>query len=724
MVTTLPRASGAAFGSPRRGARAQLPTAENVPIVQPQSDPGLDATGAFGQEEFAGLEDVGRAITSVAIVGSNIKRRDEGNARDAGDIAAVGALDEIENGLDESGDFSNKRAVELAVELAQEKLDGIEGEHEGGGASREMLRNRLDARMVQFTDTLAMKQIAASDSEQRTSFQRRLNATTKTVLEDPEVLTSDDLGAVFLKHVAAAEQDIEFLNPAPQRARIFLATAEQSIATNMLTPMIKEGTPESFQRAHDFLSNPVTAEVLPEAARREMTQRIVDSQRALTAATAAGEAARATAGALLGPDATEEQITTVAMRIANAEGQGVQFVQSGNTVSVFDQTTGDLLETHQIQSAEELAEFETIKQRIVNAGRLEMINAALGDLAPNLNIPPMTQPVTAGAEPGSEGPEVAPGHVELPEVAHPLGPNIEVSEDYKSMMRLFAQAQRLLVAEAATGEELGGRDKLAEAAWLAQNSRDIAAGNKLRLPLSTEAAVLMGLPIGSTMADGLGKMLPTIGEQAFERGLAQSQARAVTDAQKQLDFVNEGEEVIEDILEKIRANPEIAGIRGSLLRVAQSTMGTVEDLADMVPLIDTLKDVAETIVEDADNGTELSTQGFFDLVHNPETSVIGIIENTIGLISARLAQPTGRLTVKIIDDAIEETQLTGPGGTPAVINRLEFILARLQRRGGRLRERMLRRPGNIAEPDEPAPVPDFVFDQEAQKFVPNPELEQ
>ncbi len=353
MATTLPRAGRAAFGSPRRGAREQLPTAENVPTVQSQSDPGVaNVSGSFGEEQFAGLEDLGVA---AAQVGSNIKRRQEGNARDAGDIAAVEALNEIETGLEERGDFSNERAVELAIELAQEKLDTIEGEHEGGGISRDILRNRLEARRVQFTDTLAMKQIAASDSEQRTSFQRRLNATTKTVLEDSEVLTSDDLGAVFLRHVAAAKQDIEFLNPAPQRARIFLATAEQSIATTMLTPMIKEGTPESFQRAHDFLSNPVTAEVLSEAARREMTQRIVDSQRALTAATAAGEAARATAAALLGPDATEEQISTVALRIAHAEGEGIQMFQSGDSViAVQDGKITDRLE---IRTPEEAAEF-------------------------------------------------------------------------------------------------------------------------------------------------------------------------------------------------------------------------------------------------------------------------------------------------------------------------------------------------------------------------------
>ncbi len=99
MAITLPRASSASGGAGRAGDRVRPPTEADVSKATPQSDPGVDARGAFGQEQFRALEDVGQAISGIGQVASNIQRRNEGNARDAADIAAAEALAEIENGL-------------------------------------------------------------------------------------------------------------------------------------------------------------------------------------------------------------------------------------------------------------------------------------------------------------------------------------------------------------------------------------------------------------------------------------------------------------------------------------------------------------------------------------------------------------------------------------------------------------------------------------------------
>ena len=103
MAMTLPKASDAASGSPRKGGSATLPTDLAIARATPQSDPGANVSGSFGSDQFAAVEDVGRAVTSIGVVASNIQRREDGLARSKGDADFVTTTGQIVEDLEATG---------------------------------------------------------------------------------------------------------------------------------------------------------------------------------------------------------------------------------------------------------------------------------------------------------------------------------------------------------------------------------------------------------------------------------------------------------------------------------------------------------------------------------------------------------------------------------------------------------------------------------------------
>lgn len=103
----------------------------------------------------------------------------------------------------------------------------------------------------------------------------------------------------------------------------------------------------------------------------------------------------------------------------------------------------------------------------------------------------------------------------------------------------------------------------------------------------------------------------------------------------------------------------------------------------------------------------MKCQTFFS---SPTLSVLGLIENSVGLILARLRTPQGRVPVDVIKRSIKDVKLTGLTGTKQVVNRLEFVFNMLGKRESGLQQRF-----DLGGGEQSG---EAVFELKGGKFVP------
>ncbi len=652
--------------------------------VQQAANIEANAAGRVGQGGAALAQGLGQA----ANVFQQMKEREEGLNRDSDDTAYSEKLSDFFRDLEATGDFSDLETIKRAGLETTKIKDEILSKHRGGTQSKAMLRNRLERRRIGFGDAMSAKSIEAVNSRQRDSFDRRNNAITASILEDPEVLLKPDLGAVFRKYDAALEEEIGFINPRPDLVRLFQTAGRENIVQSMITPLIREGF---FDRAKDLLRDDAISEILDPAVRRDLAGRIGAAERKLNEAHAEGAAALEIARTILGPGASEEQVRAGAAQAAGlSQSQNMEFFKVGGDVIGINKATGAIAARIPGPSIEEQAELAGEVKRAELFAKAEVMN----QLLQAVGAEPL--PVSEGTEEGTDG---ATEQIEGPAILSPFGEQETASADAQSVARLFAGARRIALVDTAMANNM-----LSQARFLAENSQDMQRQRELDKPIGPELAGELGVGVGTPLRAVLGAIPPSPGEQAEQRAEGTARGKQRVESEEQIDFIDEGRTMIMDLVEEINIDPGIVGIRGSLRATGQTAISVIGDLG-FDALVESAQDLA---FENTDLGIDEIT-GMFD---SPTLSVLDILENSIGFILARLRQPIGRLQVDVIKRSISDVQLKGLKGSKQVLNRLNFVLSQLDRRAGRLQ----RRTGSDKEETEQSDIPQFRV--EGGKLVP------
>jgi hypothetical protein len=237
------------------------------------------------------------------------------------------------------------------------------------------------------------------------------------------------------------------------------------------------------------------------------------------------------------------------------------------------------------------------------------------------------------------------------------------------------------LAEAAWGMALAGETARAgammqQARFIISTSDDIANDKELDKLLSPKAVQLYGAKVGDTMRDVLGKMPPSIEKQAEIQARGRQRGKKSVDAIEQIGFIDEANLMMSDLMAEIKIDPNIVGILGSIRAGGQTLTGVLGDVG-LGKMVDTAKDIIFT-------DTEAGPDHVFEWFDSPTLSNLKVLENSIGLIFARLRNKSGRVPVEVIRLSIGDVKLSGLTSSTQVQNRLNFLSKQLDRRKARL----------------------------------------
>lgn len=477
-----------------------------------------------------------------------------------------------------------------------------------------------------------------------------LNLARNEVSFRPEILDEQ-----IQKELKRAREDFGFFDPTEELA--FESIIPATLANAAISSHIISG---KFGKAEALLTRPDLAAALGEKRTLQLSEQIQESKTALDKARAEART-RDVKGVprdvfdalpseerqrLLG---TEEPIEG---EILNEEETAKAGFESGTVVQQKPDGTFDVLQ----EPGTDLAETEAIAQA-KERGTLTARAENTASILRAAGVPPL-----AG-------------------VIAPFGEKEPASDDVQSVAQLLRGASALI----AGGQTQLANSLLSQARFLANNSSDIRTQRELDKPISTELAREFGVPVGTTMREVTSLIPESPEERAGDLAEASAAGRQRVESRQQLAFVSEARDTITDFLDAIEDDPGLVGIRGSLRSTGQAAIGVLHDLG-LTGITDTARSIALT---DSDLGTE----GFEDLFDNPKLSVLKVFENSVGLILARIRNPTGRLQVAVINLSIEDVKLSGLTSTERVVNRLNFVLNVLA-----ARERNLR--GSFKEEEE------------------------
>lgn len=262
-----------------------------------------------------------------------------------------------------------------------------------------------------------------------------------------------------------------------------------------------------------------------------------------------------------------------------------------------------------------------------------------------------------------------PNRVPLPEPGS-LFSGEKAGNDARTVASLFGTAQRLAIG----GETSTSNNLLAQARFLADNSREIRLRKEFDKPISFDAASKLGVPFGATLGEIAGRIPRSPEDLARATAIARGEGLGRVKAEEQIGFIGEAQSMITNLLNQIEDDPRIVGIRGSLFATGKVALGVVSDLG-----LSSLIEGAKNLAFEQTNMTEKEQKA---ILNNPTLSVLQLIENSVGLILARLRTPTGRVPVEVIKLSIADMKLRGLRQSQQVIDRLSFISNML---GGRKR---------------------------------------
>lgn len=250
----------------------------------------------------------------------------------------------------------------------------------------------------------------------------------------------------------------------------------------------------------------------------------------------------------------------------------------------------------------------------------------------------------------------APGTQQQPTVTM-VGPE----GDAERVQQLFRASQRLTLA----GQSELANSLLSQARFIAENSPEILKTKKMNEPIPAALASELGVPVGTTMGEIVGVKLRSPEEVAGKKAEATARAKTKVASEEQLSFIGDAKTVISDLMFEIQKDPGIVGVKGSLRATGKTAVGILTDLG-LNSLVERARDLAATQTDASVN----DVKGWFD---SPTLSVLGLIENSVGLMLARLRQPDGRVSVDVIKRSIEDMKLSGLTSSQNVVDRLTFI---------------------------------------------------
>lgn len=289
-----------------------------------------------------------------------------------------------------------------------------------------------------------------------------------------------------------------------------------------------------------------------------------------------------------------------------------------------------------------------------------------------------------------------------PAAVSPLGSDVQASGDFQTVARLIVTARRLILA----GETTTANALLAQARFLAANSPEIQRSQELDEVIGDDLASELGVPIGTTLREVVDRFPRSPEEKAEERAAAAATGTGRVKAEREVALIGQGEQILTSLLEEIERDPQIVGFIAAPRRAGQTVLGMFAELG-----LETGTQLVEAAQNVAFIESELSVDQIFTFFQNPNLSVLDIIENSVGMILARVRTPQARVPVDIINKSIKDVKLTGLRTSAQVVRRLNFILElfRNTRQG-------LQGQFDLKGGQEQPGAPVFEFNEETGKF--------
>ena len=657
----------------RKGGAVSL-AGGDVPTVTPARDPGVNiplipipvdnTLGTAG----AGLQAIGDILGEGSDLALKMVRRDEGLARNADETSYSDKLQDTIRDLQATADLSDRAVVEAVGQQMIEEQERILSEHKGGETSKRLLTNRLIKLRNSFADTLAVLNINAADVRLKGVVDKKISSITQDVLANPDVLISSDPLEAFRFHVGQLEEEIDFLELRPDQARVVRQAGQSEIALSMVTPLIRNG---QFDRAKALLRSDEIGKVLSPGQHRDAAQRIIDAERKLAEVKSEGQKNIESARALF-PNASEEIILEKARELTGfEEANNVELVKVGEKVLAIDKDTLEVQTLVTGPTIEEDAEREKALEVAKLTGKFEVVskiaeNFGLGELfgagptaGDKEDTPQLEKPTSTEKEGEPTSLEVVPP---LPKeaISNPFGSEEPpASDDMQKVLGLMALSRVLLLVD----ETASANGFLSQARMIIDNSREIQQSKDLdKLITSVELLETLGLPLGSTMRDAVGRILPspservaakeraktidfttasefevgpntTFGEleaiirdrqnrkgdgdegagrtvarseeeRARRRAIGTSAGADQVDAEKEMSFVNEAQEQIAFLLTKLQGDPNVPGDKGDptlvgALGAIRGAGRSVTTLIDDLGMNDAIEAAHDLVINDS-----------------------------------------------------------------------------------------------------------------------------
>ena len=282
-------------------------------------------------------------------------------------------------------------------------------------------------------------------------------------------------------------------------------------------------------------------------------------------------------------------------------------------------------------------------------------------------------------------------NVEPNAIANPLGEGVETTSDYKDASRLFVSARALFAA----GLNSEANGMMAQAKFIIENSTDIQEQKELDKPVSPELASELGVPLGATMRSVIGQIPDSPTEKARDSARASAKGKEEVKGEATILFIDDASDTIGNLLEEIENDPiALVGATGGLRATGKNMAGILGDLGGQA-IVDAAQEMAFT-------ESDLSSSMMGDLFDNENLSLLGVMENSLGLVLARLRTPEGRIPVDIIRRSIEDVNLTGLNSQEKIVTKLKWIKKQLQKRKEGIQKRFA--PEGVNEPGESKPT--------------------
>ena len=628
----------------------QLPDAGDVPVVSPRT--GNVGTLRVPQTPSSGLETLAQGAQNLANAQLRIDARRQVIQRDDAENEFTRFVDEDRRAVEGNDGFGVVGAPEGHAERIRAKQAELTARLDGD----EVIANTLQAITLSSIDKSAVAGAAAENKRLDGIIGKRNDALVARITNDPDVFSSPDIKVPLKKHLDSIDLEVAAMFPGVSNSLKAKAVREglrETAVESVLSVLIKN---EDFDRARELLV-------------REDLQSDVSAEFRLKAAIRLNDAAKdkddaaveelfAVAKAISPPGSTNDEIRETAreLKLGN-DANNTAITRVGNTIIVQDSNTGSVLQRIQAETPEQIEAAAKAKKAGELAASQELMDTILSDAG--------LEPITVESEDGTQ--------VDPPAIAEPLDGGVESTEDFRKVARLMATAKKL--GDAGLRDE--ARFFITQANALMSNSQEIAQAQELDKPISAQLAKELQVPVGTKLREVQDRIPPTVGDASFERGRGAKLGSESVKADEQIVFIDEIIEPLKRLLAAAEKDPTILGAVGSLRAVGQNALSIIGDLG-LNSFVNSAMAIALTDGEE--DGKDFSASTFFELFQDPKLSVLDILENSLGVKSARLGVPQGRVPVEVIRAEIKNNQLTGLKGSPVIINRIKENIGRLQTR--------------------------------------------